>query len=575
MLLLLLSGGGGGGGGSATIIPLEIGSAESVPGPTIGVSAVTISLPSIGSAEAPGAPNVFEPLTIDVGGIPSGTGVMWGPSITQTGGPAAEDYQPRITAGVYDRAGVLLVELDDAYGRRWQDVLNDTGTGQATLQNDDPALDAVEYGAILRFRLDGEVRFGAVIEGKDAQLKAPEEEVDEATTITGRGVLALWEEAVVQPSRGADAKPVEDNRLFSWPSTSYDDSTWIAAREIVRQDEASATWSNQPTAWPDSAAGAYWIWARSGTDRWAPPGSVFFRREFTVPAGVSQIRVYFVADNQGALYLDGEQFAEIPNGGSPFAARSIVIDVTAGTHLLAVGVTNNATQDLVASPDPPAVPVTYTVEAGDTLWSIATYYYGSGFMWRLIYEANQAQIEADATAAGVWNPNDPSQHIFAGQVFEIPGVTRPDDDSPLPPNPGGLICAVYGYDGEDGDLLVVTDDSWLMLDYPPTTPGMTPTEVLVILLEEAKLRGCLESIDLAFTASADSAGEPVPVVGDLSVRVGLDYLSVIKQLCESYFDVWMSPVTHTTYAYVNGRGQETTVEVGEGQLTGLQRNGGI
>ena len=60
-------------------------------------------------------------------------------------------------------------------------------------------------------------------------------------------------------------------------------------------------------------------------------------------------------------------------------------------------------------PEPAPAPVgqTYTVQAGDTLWSIAKRFYGSGFKWDVIYNANYDVIK---------NP----RMIYVGQVLLIP-----------------------------------------------------------------------------------------------------------------------------------------------------------
>jgi LysM repeat protein len=63
------------------------------------------------------------------------------------------------------------------------------------------------------------------------------------------------------------------------------------------------------------------------------------------------------------------------------------------------------------TPKPPARPraAVYVVQPGDTLWSIAQHFYGSGFSWPVIYHANASQI------------SDPNE-ISVGQQLVIPGA---------------------------------------------------------------------------------------------------------------------------------------------------------
>ena len=63
-----------------------------------------------------------------------------------------------------------------------------------------------------------------------------------------------------------------------------------------------------------------------------------------------------------------------------------------------------------AEPEKPAAESgTYTVAAGDCLWSIAQKAYGTGTKWGVIYEANKATVK------------DPGM-IYIGQVLVVPAA---------------------------------------------------------------------------------------------------------------------------------------------------------
>jgi soluble lytic murein transglycosylase-like protein len=63
--------------------------------------------------------------------------------------------------------------------------------------------------------------------------------------------------------------------------------------------------------------------------------------------------------------------------------------------------------ELTSSVKPASPARVYVVRAGDSLWSIAQRFYGSGLLWSHIYYANQSQIQ---------DPNE----IYPGQQFTIP-----------------------------------------------------------------------------------------------------------------------------------------------------------
>ena len=71
-------------------------------------------------------------------------------------------------------------------------------------------------------------------------------------------------------------------------------------------------------------------------------------------------------------------------------------------------------QPAQARPSPPPA-ATYTVRAGDSLWSIAQATMGGGGRYGELYEANRAAIDARNSAAGA-----PKHTIYVGQELAIP-----------------------------------------------------------------------------------------------------------------------------------------------------------
>jgi hypothetical protein len=124
---------------------------------------------------------------------------------------------PRVTVELLARADLSLkATLSEAWGKQWQEVLNDTGTGKCTLGNDDPNLALVEYGDYLRFSLDGVNRFISIVEKQEIVLVDSNEDVAKATVLSGRGSLAVFENAIVGTSLSIDQIPINDTRVLNW-----------------------------------------------------------------------------------------------------------------------------------------------------------------------------------------------------------------------------------------------------------------------------------------------------------------------------------------------------------------------
>lgn len=121
----------------------------------------------------------------------------------------------------------------------------------------------------------------------------------------------------------------------------------------------------------------------------------------------------------GAAYIlprlgQGTSTEETPNEG-PTGTVTLTLPVDPTTNLpyaFAPQPINTPEPGPTPTPTPTPAPTvkTYTVKRGDTLWDIAAKFYGSGTLWRKIY--NQAQNRA------LIGPN--YNLIHPGQVLVIP-----------------------------------------------------------------------------------------------------------------------------------------------------------
>lgn len=466
-LLLLLGSGGTGGPPAPTISVSAIASGELVPGPLLAPT-LTLATGAIATGETVNAPNVFAPLSIFVPVIPSGTGSVVGPTFVvdgvSTGGPSSPEYLPRITAANYSRAGGFVVDLDESYARRWTPDLNDTGAAELTVQNDLGGLSAVNYGSVVRFSLDGQARFAMLVERKLRKSIEQGEERGQTTSLSGRGTLAAWEEAVVYPELGA-GRQGPDVRSFNFASTSYDDSSWgYAVQSEQGVGDVGGSREGAPQGWPDPEA--WWIWSEySSTLASVPAGDAYFRKSFTVASG-TLVAIFCTGDNEFDLWLDGE---------------SIMKDTLSG-----------------------------------------------GVGWG---GTKRTDVYLDA-----------GEHLIAIRGSNAPGTN---------PNPAGVLVSVFSLGAQGtalGTRILKSDNTWRALGYPSSPPGFSPGQVVRILRDEFSNRGG-DGVALAFDDYTDSAGVAWPVTPEISVRVGLDYLNVLRQLAETYFDMRMAIGTMTLYAY--------------------------
>jgi hypothetical protein len=237
-----------------------------------------------------------------------------------------------------------VATLADAMGRGWQDRLNDAGTGELTVQNDQPDRDLIAPDDVVVFELDAVPVFGWVVRDDESTTADPGGEASQATRFSGPGLVGLFGEAVVLPSRGPGAKPVETDRTFGWMAPSFDDSGWSSAVQrfaVNATDWPPAGLLGAPEGWPEQGSTAYWI-SSHASDPPEPVGSSFFRRTFSV-GSETDVTIFAAGDDGFILWVDGSPVMSVNNPPSIDGwarTHSQTVTLSAGDHTIAAEVIN-------------------------------------------------------------------------------------------------------------------------------------------------------------------------------------------------------------------------------------------
>jgi hypothetical protein len=394
--LLLLFGGAPPGGLPQTIDLSSIASTESVPNPGIagGSFTQTVAMSSIASAESVGLPNVAIRQTIEIGSVANAP-VVGAPSFTL---PAAPAPDLRLVVRVMDRDDVLVerVELDERLaGSTFQRLRKAAGIGNVTLLNDDPDLALARYGDFLRFELDGEARFLSIIEKKTADTIRQGEEAEQVTTLSGRGHLAVFEDALVHPESLDGTLPVSDTRVFNFASGDLDVTGWSA----VTTGALGSALQADPEGWPDPAALRIWA-GHPVYAGFAPAGDSYLRptATFTIPV-TGTYRLFYTFDDGGEVWIDN-----VFVGGEtrPYLwkeTKQVDVFLVAGEHTIALKGTNLERPGL---------------EESNTAWALASLF--------ALREGGTALgdviVRTDATWIGLGYPPAPPG-FTAGRVIRI------------------------------------------------------------------------------------------------------------------------------------------------------------
>lgn len=149
-------------------------------------------------------------------------------------------------------------------------------------------------------------------------------------------------------------------------------------------------------------------------------------------------------------------------------------------------------------------------------------------------------------------------HVLAARIYNGPKVGN---------NPSAFISSLWTIDdGERGSVVYrTTSGSSIKILISPTVAGthgtrykipavgMTVGQALDILLDEAQERGALSGWTWTFDGTNDSSGVAWGEFVEVSVRAGDDYLTVLRQLAQTYIDFRVDYDALILHVYAKGR----------------------
>jgi hypothetical protein len=448
-----------------------------------------------------------------------------------------------------------LGSLDESYGRSFQDELSGMGRGQASVLSS--SANASIDARVLRFKVatpdqlattGGSYAFASRVESKQWRYDQGEEST-RGFTLTGRGLVSAWEDAIVFPYGGTGARPTSDSRAFGWFSPELSTTGWQAA-VVGISGLAPNTIKNPPL--PDP-----WFPQQGWTSDLTGRGLVSAWEDAIVfPYGGTGARPS--SDSRGFGWYSPELS-------------------TTGWQAAVVGISGLApnTRTNPPLPDPWFPPKGWTsvLTGTDWIWSRTTnsgnpegaslfrttFSLGSADRVAIFYTASsRCRVWIDGvlvTPGWTSEPNEESfiyahratPYLSAGTHYiaveaesrawtpALPGVSR--GILQVAVHSGGGAGAVYS----SGNLLVGTSSSWKCLDYPTVYPAPTPGRILRQLLEEAQARGALTGWSLGCTDTADSAGQSWPNDQAHVFRVGQTYADVLRQMADTSIEFAARP----------------------------------
>ena len=207
-------------------------------------------------------------------------------------------------------------------------------------------------------------------------------------------------------------------------------------------------------------------------------------------------------------------------------------------------------------PDPATYPAgakTYTIKGGDTLWGLATQFYGNGYLWPQLWESNTwitdahwiypgdvLLVEGEAARAAQQSASTSTEPPVSS---ELPAVTTPPPTTPAPATPqltaGMLVSAADAVGGTASPVALGTDADIYCYGYIGDPSEPMPNTVV-----------SFEDVETRYMAGADEQSMG-GATGDLVYVSGGSSTGLVAG--ETYIAVEPDEMIHTPTNQLVGR----------------------
>lgn len=368
----------------------------------------------------------------------------------------------------------------------FRDEHNAFGSWSMSLLNTDADVGSLDFGDIVNIELDGVLEFVGKVEEIRQVTVGAGEEAEQATSFSGRSILAEWDWATVRPSQtfrtwglgplaGLElgAYPFNDTRYWNWASPGVSRTSWTAAVQLWKADQfpplaSPSGFDGAPEAWPDAA---WWIAPRAIVSNAHPIGVWYAYKTITVDANTYDIDIFAACapDDSMEVWLDGQPvIVSDHNEESGTKTCRARVGVSPGTKTLVAKITH--------------------------------LYAGSG----------------DVTG-------------FICSVYKHKATDLRGDGA------GYLVSP-----------LTTTSTSWKCSDYPSTQPGYTPGGVIEEAFHEARSRGVAGVFkwSIGFNDTGDSVAQAWADPVEISSPIGKSLSELMRAVGETYFYFRYDPTTN-------------------------------